>query len=127
MSSPIASGHPPTARRSSVQYAENAERRVIGGLHPLHAVDPEPVVPLLHPRHEAGQRVLGDQRSGTGADVLPLRLGRQAGDEVRQRLALQQGVRVDRDGDRGRHGLERRVERLVFAGLLLDDPPIVEP
>ena len=24
MSSPIASGHPPTARRSSVQYAENA-------------------------------------------------------------------------------------------------------
>ena len=48
------------------------ERAVVGGLHALDAVDPEPVVPALHPGEEVGVGVLGDERAGAGADVLVL-------------------------------------------------------
>ena len=71
--------------------------------------------------------VLGDQRPGARAHVLVLRPRGHARDQVGERLGVQQRVGVDRHHDRRRHVDERRVERVVLAGLGLEAAPIVEP
>ena len=48
------------------------EGGVVGGLHALHAVDPQPVVPLLHPGDERRQRILGDECRRARANMLAL-------------------------------------------------------
>jgi hypothetical protein len=40
---------------------------------------------------------------------------------------VQEGVRVDRDGDRRRHRLQGRVQSRVLARDRLDDTPVVDP
>jgi hypothetical protein len=99
---------------------------VIGRLHPLHAVDGEAVVPLLHPGEEAGVRILCDERARAGADVLTLRRVRKPGNQVAQRLALQERVGVDRDDDRGRHAREHGIEREVLARTRFEDAPVAQ-
>ena len=58
--------------------------------------------------------------------MLVLRAARDARDEVRERVALQEGVGVDRDHERRVIARERRVQRPVLARLGLEDPPVVQ-
>ena len=69
------------------------ERGVVGRLHALDAVDPESVVPLLHPGDERRQRILGDERGCAGADVLALRRARQRERRVASATADAEGCR----------------------------------
>ena len=102
------------------------ERGVVRRLHPLDAVDPEPVIPLLHPGDEGRHRVLRDERGCTGRDVLALRCGGDANHESCERLLLQMRVGIDRHHERRRHRGEGRVQRMVLALLRLEDTPVVE-
>ena len=104
MSSAIAFGQPPD--RAEVlgpvggERPLRHERAVVAGLHALHAVDPEPVVPLLHPRQQIRPRVLRNERAGACTDVLALRRARNPGDEIGQCLTMQHRVGVDADHER---------------------------
>ena len=102
------------------------ERAVVGRLHPLDAVDPEPVVPTLHPAEQVGRGVLNYERTGARADVLVLRAACNASDQIRERLRVQQGVRVHGHHQRRRHALKGRVERPVLAGRRFEHPPVVQ-
>ena len=130
MSSPIASGQPPTAWTSFCpvggEGALGDEGAVVGGLHPLDAVDAEPVVPLLHPGQEVGVLVLNDDGAGTGAHVLILRILGHPGDEVLQGVGVEVGVGVEGDHQRRLDRLEHPVEGVELARLRLEHPPIVE-
>ena len=130
MSSPIASGQPPTAldvlRPVGGEGALGDEGAVVGGLHPLDAVDPESVVPLLHPGEEVGASVLNDDGAGAGAHVLILRMLGHPGDEVAERVGVEVGVGVHGDHERRVDRLEHPVERVELARLRLEHAPIVE-
>ena len=112
------------ARAVGGERALGDERGVVRGLHPLDAVDPEPVVPLLHPGDEAAQWIRGDEGTCASADVLALRCARHARDEPGERLLLQEGVGVDRHHERCGHGRERGIEGVVFALPFLEDTAV---
>ncbi len=85
------------------------ERGVVRGLHALHSVDPEPVVPLLHARDEGLHRVLRDERGGARRYMLALRRARNANHEACERLLMQMGVSVNCHNERCRHRCKGRV------------------
>ena len=120
----------PAADRTQVTRAvgrEGAlsdERSVVRRLHALHTVDPQSVVPLLHPGDERRLGVLGDEGAGTGTHVLTLWRARHAGHESRERLLLQEGVGIDRHHERCRHRLQGSVEGVVLALSFLEDPSV---
>ena len=68
------------------------ERSVVRGLHTLHAVDPESVVPLLHAGDERRHRVFCDERGGARRYVLALRCAGNANHESCERLLLHMRV-----------------------------------
>jgi hypothetical protein len=102
------------------------ERSVVRGLHALHAVDPEPVVPLLHAGDEGRHRVLCDERGGARRYVLALRRGGNANHESSERLLLHMRVGIDCHDEGCRHGGESRVQCVVLALLRLEHTPVVE-
>ena len=123
----------PAADRSDVlgpvrrERALGDQRAVVGGLGPLDAVDPQPVVPSLHAGEEVLGCVRGDQGAGTGAHVLVLRPARHARDQVHDRCRVRHGVGVDGHHDRRGDVDQRRVERVMLAGHRLEAPPVFEP
>jgi hypothetical protein len=102
------------------------ERAVVRRLHPLYPVDPEPVIPTLHPGEQVGLGVLNHERTGARADVLLLRAARNASDQVRERLRVKQGVRIHGDHQRCHHTLKGGVERPVLAGRRFEHPPVLQ-
>ena len=102
------------------------EGAVVGGLHPLDAVDPQSVVPLLHAGKEVGASVLNDDRAGTGADVLILRILHHPRHEVSQRVGVEIGIGVHGDHERRLDRLEHPVEGVKLARLRLEHPPVVK-
>ena len=115
-------GHSSSRRKSPLRD----ERGVVRRLHPLDAVDPEAVVPLLHPRDEGRHRVLCDERGRTRRDVLALRCGGNANHESCERLLLQMRVGIDRHDERRRHRCEGCVQSVVLALLRLEDASVGE-
>jgi hypothetical protein len=58
--------------------------------------------------------------------VLFLRCGRNAGDQVRKRFALEEGVSIDGDNERRRDPSERPVQRPVLPRFGLEEAPVIQ-
>lgn len=114
------------ARPVHGECALSDERRVIRGLHALHAVDPEAVVPLLHPGDEGRHRVFRDKRGGARRYVLPLWRAGDANHESCERLRVQMRVGIDCHHERRRDGGEGCVQCVVLALLRFKDTSVVE-
>ena len=103
------------------------KRAVVCALHALDTVDPEPVVPGLHPAEEVVGGILDHQRACACADMLVLGTAPEPGDQVAERLRMQEGVGVDGHHDRSLHALERGVQCPVLPRLGLEDAAEVQP
>ncbi len=103
------------------------EGAVVGRLHSLDPVDPEPVVPALHPGQQVARGVLDDQGARAGADMLPSGFAHQPADQIPQSLWVQKGVGVDGDHDRGLDALQRSVQRPPLSRFRLEDAPQLQP
>ena len=92
------------------------QRAVVRGLHALDAVDPEPVVPALHPAEQVVRRrsrrpALRRTRRRAG----PAGGWRRAPIRYVSASRMQERVGVDGHDERCRHALERPVQRAVLA------------